>query len=55
MKGAQVAIRVRAIDILEVNGTVYADVPTSNSNCHLYIPKFTFGGVSYAGPQLSLR
>ena len=55
MKGAQVAIRVRAIDILEINGTVYADVPTSNSNCHLYIPKFTFGGVSYAGPQLSLR
>ena len=43
------------IDILEVNGTTYADIPTSNSNCHIYVPKFTYGGVKYNGPQLTLR
>ena len=55
MKGVELAIRIRAIDILETNGTIYASVPTSNSNCHLYIPKYSFGGVSYNGPVLSLR
>ena len=55
LKGAQLAIRIRAIDILETNGNIYADVPTSNSNCHLYLPTFTYGGVKYTGPQLSLR
>ena len=55
LKGADLAIRIRAIDILETNGTIYADVPTSNSNCHIYIAKFNFGGVSHAGPTLSIR
>lgn len=50
-----VKIRVRAIDILEVNGTVYATTPTSNSNCHIYIAKFTLGEVNYPGPNISIR
>ena len=50
-----VAVRIRAIDILEVNGTVYASAPTSNSNCHIYIASFTYGGTSFAGPTLSVR
>ena len=50
-----VQIRVRAIDILEVNGTTYASVPTSNSNCHIYVSKFTYGTTDFAGPTLSVR
>lgn len=50
-----ISVRIRAIDILEVNGTVYASTPTSNSNCHIYVASFTYGNDSFAGPTLSVR
>ena len=50
-----VKVRVVAISNLEVNGTVYASTPSSNSACHVYIPTYDFGNVAFAGPTLLVK
>ena len=55
VKKASVKIRVIAISNLEVNGTVYASKPESNSNCHVYLFPYKNDNVSFDGPTLTVR
>ena len=55
VKQALVKVRVVAVANLEVNGTVYANSPSSNSACHVYLPKYENGGVSFDGPTLVVK
>ena len=55
VKKAQVKIRVIATSNLEVNGTVYASKPESNSACHVYLIPYKNGNVSFDGPTLAIR
>ena len=55
LKQAPIKVRIVSIATLEVNGTVYASTPSSNSACHVYIPKYDYDGVVYDGPTLLVK
>ena len=55
VKQALVQVRFRAITTAEVNGTVFASKPETNSNCHIYLPTVTIGSTKYSGPTLLVK